>query len=112
MAAPDAFQTAAFQWTEGERRLRDAPPRHRRQLERIVDSVVAELRRRLGGRFTSDELVALYDEGTTWVIDVAIRVAPDDPDAWDPRVAADAAFARYLREASDYAGGQRVLEEG
>lgn len=112
MAPPDAFQTAAYQWTEGERRLRAAPPARRRQLERVVDRVVAELRRRLGGRFTTDELVALYGEGTTWVIDIATRTVPDDPDAWDPRVAADAAFARYLREASDYAGGQRVGEEG
>jgi predicted 2-oxoglutarate/Fe(II)-dependent dioxygenase YbiX len=111
VAAPDAFLTAAYQWKDGERRLRDAPAERRRVLERIVDRVVAELRRRLGSRFESDELVALYDQGTTWVIDIATRVAPDDPDAWDPRVTADAAFARYLREASDYAGGQRVLEE-
>ncbi|MDQ3740362.1 MAG: hypothetical protein M3389_05380 [Actinomycetota bacterium] len=112
MAAPDAFQTAVYQWKEGARRLRDAPPDQRRVLERVVDTVVAELRRRLGSRFTSDELVALYDEGTTWVIEIATRMAPGDPDAWDPRVTADAAFARYLREASDYAGGQRILEEG
>ena len=112
MAAPDAFLTAAYQWKEGERRLRDAPPDQRRTLERVVERVVAELRRRLGSRFVSEELVALYDEGTTWVIEIASRLAPDDPDAWDPRVTADAAFARYLREASDYAGGPRILEEG
>ena len=111
MSAPDAFQTAAYQWKEGERRLRDAPPDRRRRLDRVVDRVLAELRRRLGSRFTSAELVALYDEGTTWVIDIATRAAPDDPEAWDPRIVADAAFARYLREASDYAGG-RLLEEG
>jgi hypothetical protein len=111
VAAPDAFQTAVYQWKDGERRLRDAPPGRRRTLERIVERVVAELRRRLGSRFTADELVALYDEGTTWVIELASRVAPEEPDAWDPRVTADAAFARYLREASDYAGGQRILEE-
>jgi hypothetical protein len=112
VSAPDAFLTAAYQWKEGERLLRSAPAERRRVLERVVDRVVAELRRRLGSRFRSDELVALYDQGTTWVIDIATRVAPDDPDAWDPRVTADAAFARYLREASDYAGGQRILEEG
>ncbi|HEX8121927.1 MAG TPA: hypothetical protein VF549_11750 [Solirubrobacteraceae bacterium] len=111
MTAPDAFLTAMHQWKEGERLLRDAPADRRRALERIVDRVVAELRRRLGSRFESDELVALYDQGTTWVIEIATRVAPEDPEAWDPRVTADAAFARYLREASDYAGGQRVLEE-
>ena len=111
MAAPDAFQTAAYQWKEGERRLREVPPARRRTTERVVERVVAELRRRLGSRFRSEELVALYDEGTTWVTDIAVSVAPDDPDAWDPRATADAAFARYLREASDYAGGQRVLED-
>ena len=111
MAPPDPFQTAAHQWREGERRLRDVPPDRRRTVERVVERVVAELRRRLGSRFRSEELVALYDEGTTWVTDIATSVAPDDPDAWDPRIAADAAFARYLREASDYAGGRRILEE-
>jgi hypothetical protein len=112
MAAPDdPYQTAIYQWRDGERRLREAPDDRRRALERVVDRVVADLRRRLGGRFRAEELVALYDEGTDWVIGIATRVAPDDPDAWDPRIAADAAFARYLREASDYAGGQRVLED-
>ncbi len=112
MAAPDAYETASYQWSQGERLLRDAPPQRRRALDRIVEQVVAELRRRLGSRFTTDELVALYDQGTTWVIDIATRTAPDDPEAWDPRICADAAFARYLREASDFAGGQRVYEEG
>ena len=111
MPAPDAFVTAAYQWKEGERRLRDAPPERRRTLERVVEKVHAELRRRLGSRFVTAELVALYDEGTGWATDIATRTAPDDPEAWDPRLA-DAAFARYVREASDYAGGKRILEEG
>jgi hypothetical protein len=106
----DTFETAAFQWQEGERRVRDAPPDQRRTLERIVDRTVAELRRRLGGPFTAGELAQLYDEqGTRWVMEIASSVAPDDPSAWDQRVA-DAAFARYLREASDYAGGRRLAE--
>ena len=106
-----AFETAAYQWHEGERRLREAPTDQRRVLERVVERVVAELRRRLGGRFTADELVGLYDQGTTWVMDIAAGIAPDDPWAWDPRTAADAAFARYLREAEDYAGGRRVFSD-
>jgi predicted 2-oxoglutarate/Fe(II)-dependent dioxygenase YbiX len=111
MAAPDAFQNAIYQWRDGERRLRDVPAHRRRAHERVVERVVADLRRRLGGRFRAEELVALYDEGTTWVIEIATSTAPDDPDAWDPRIAADAAFARYLREASDFAGGRLVLED-
>ena len=107
-----AYETAVYQWREGERRLRDAPADERRIHERVVERVVADLRRRLGSRFTSDELVDLYEQGTTWVIDVATRIAPDEPDLWDARLVGDAAFARYLREAGDYAGGQRILEEG
>ena len=106
-----AYETAAYQWQDGERRLRDAPPEQRRVLERVVGQVQAELRRRLGGRFTTDELVALYDQGTTWVMDIAAGIAPEDPWAWDPRIAADAAFGRYLRSASDYAGGRRLAED-
>ena len=105
------FDVVRFQWREGERRLRDAPAAERRTLERVVDAVGAELRRRLGGPFTTDELAALYEQGTSWCTDIAYRVAPDTPSAWDPRVVADAAFARYLRSASDYAGGRRLSED-
>jgi isocitrate lyase len=62
------FQTAVFQWQDGERRVREALP---------------------------DERLA-YD------------VAPGAPWAWDARVTADAAFSRYMREATDYAGGRRL----
>lgn len=98
------------QWEEGARRLRGAPPELRPVLDRVTERVVEELRRRLGGPFTVDELVDLYDAGTSWVTDVAVAVAPDDPEAWDVRVVGDAAFARYLREAGDFAGGRRVFE--
>ena len=90
--------------------MRDAPADQRRTIERIVDRAVAELRRRLGGPFTSTELAGLYDaQGTSWVTELASSIAPDAPWAWDQRVA-DAAYARYLREASDYAGGRRFLD--
>jgi hypothetical protein len=46
------------------------------------------------------------------VADLAVAAAPADPWAWDARVAVDAAFARYLREASDYAGGRRLTPGG
>ena len=109
--AGDSFETASYQWQEGERQVRQAPAEQRPTLDRVVERAVAELRRRLGGPFTSGELAELYDEqGTRWVIDIAAAVAPDDPWAWDQRVA-DAAFARYLREASDYAGGRRLTLE-
>jgi hypothetical protein len=103
-----SFETATYQWDEGQRRLREAPPELRPRLERIVDRVVAELRRRLGGRFTTAELVDLYGRGTDWTLPLAVELAPEDPQAWDARIIADAAFARYVREAADYAGGRRT----
>jgi len=102
------WDTASDQWQAGLDRLTLAPPDERPVLERVTRAVEAELRRRLGGAFTADELVELYDAGTDWCSDLAIALAPDDPYAWDVRVVADAAFARYLRGATNFAGGRRV----
>jgi hypothetical protein len=106
-----SFETALPQWEEGLRRLADAPPEQRRVLERVTQRIVDELRRRLGGAFTTTELADLYDAGTDWCSDLAVATAPEDPYAWDVRTVADAAFARYLRGATDYAGG-RVISRG
>jgi hypothetical protein len=103
-----AFETALEQWQEGARRLEEAPFDERPVLELVTREVHAELRRRLGSTFTTEELAELYDAGTAWVADIAIAAAPDAPFAWDVRVVGDAAFARYLREATDYAGGRRL----
>jgi len=104
---PD-FETDLLQWQDGGRRLAEAPPERRPTLERVVDAIVAELRRRLGGPFTTAEVTELYDGGTDWAVEVAVREAPDDPWAWDPRMVVDAAFARYVRGARDFAGGRRL----
>ena len=103
-----SFETAVQQWHEGERRLQQAPPHEVPAMERVTERILAELRRRLGSAFVIDELVDLYNDGTSWCLDVAFRTAPDAPWAWDARTVADAAFARYLREATDYAGGRRL----
>jgi hypothetical protein len=102
------YETAIHQWREGERRLAGADPAHLPALELVTERIVAELRRRLGGAFTTTELVELYDRGTGWCLDLAFAVAPGAPWAWDVRTVADAAFLRYLREATDFAGGRRV----
>jgi hypothetical protein len=101
------YETATEQWEAGLRRLDDAYPEQRPALERVTAAIEAELRRRLGGAFTAEELVELYDRGTGWCTDLAVETAPDEPFAWDARVVADAAFGRYLRAAADYAGGRR-----
>jgi hypothetical protein len=105
------FENAIYQWQQGERRLRAAPAERRAPLERVTDAIVAELRRRLGGRFDTEELVALYDRGTTWCLQLAMNIAPEDPWAWEAGVVVDAAFGRYLRGAADFAGGKRALTE-
>lgn len=89
--------------------MREAPSEYRPTLERVCVLIQDELRRRLGGSFRAEELVELYGRGTTWCLQLAAGAAPDRPWAWEAAVA-DAAFGRYLREASDYAGG-RVLDE-
>src|ERR1700733_6751697 len=99
-------------WREGQRRLAQADPTVRPALERVTEAIVDELRRRVGGLFTTEELARYYgDEGIEWCFDVAVRVAPGNPDAWDLTTVANAAFARYVRQATDYAGGGRVARE-
>ena len=102
------YESAREQWESGLRRLDEAYPEQVNTLERVTREVQMELRRRLGGAFTLEELVELYDEGTGWCTDLAVEVAPDEPFAWDARVVADAAFGRYARGAIDYAGGRRL----
>ncbi len=104
-----SFETAIDQWRDGERRLAEAPADQVPVLERVTARITAELRRRLGGAFTAEELAYLYDEGTGWCTDLAVATAPEHPFAWDARIVADAAFARYLRRAADFAGGRRMF---
>jgi hypothetical protein len=103
------YETAVFDWRAGERQIEEAPPGERFELERVVSALVAELRRRIGSTFTVDELACFYDQGTDWCLSVAQRVAPEAPYTWDAWVA-DAAFHRYLRSATDFAGGRRLYE--
>ena len=51
---------------DGRRAARAAP-----RAELVVSRIEAELRRRLGGTFTTDELAELYDRGTDWCTDLA-----------------------------------------
>jgi hypothetical protein len=96
-----ALDNALFQWHDGERRLRAAEPDDQLQLERAAGDVVEAIRRRLGSSFELSELVELYAAGTDWAEDAAQRRA-----RMDAVLVVDAAFARYAREASDYAGGR------
>lgn len=106
------YETLIGLWLDGQRRIGTAEPADRGAMERVVDELVVALRRRLGASFTVQELAALYiDQGTDWCFDVAVRVAPNRPAAWDLPVVAGAAFARYAREAIDYTTGRRQAGE-
>jgi hypothetical protein len=110
--APIRFEQVIGIWRDGDRRLRSADPQLREALERVTDEIVLELSRRLGGPFTAEELAGYYlDHGTDWCFEVAMRAAPGEPNAWDLTIVAGAAFARYLRRASDYAGGRLIVGE-
>jgi hypothetical protein len=102
------YETARDQWEAGLRRLDEAYPEQQPTLERVTREIQNEIRRRLGGAFTLEELAEFYDEGTGWATDLAVEVAPEEPFAWDSRIVADAAFGRYQRAAIDFAGGRRL----
>jgi hypothetical protein len=97
-----AVDNALFQWREGERRIAGNDEPARADLERVVEVIVEELRRRLGSSFVLDELADLYGAGTDWATDLAARHAAGS----DAVAVADAAFGRYAREASNFAGGR------
>src|SRR5215208_5485200 len=95
-----AVENALYQWREGERRISGAPEPAQADLDQATDVVVEELRRRLGSTFMVDELADLYARDTDWAL--ARRHAAGT----DAASVVDAAFARYVREAKDYAGGR------
>jgi hypothetical protein len=104
----DDFDVLMGLWQDGARRIAAAEPAERRLLERVSDDIYLELRRRLGGKFTTDELAEFYlRAGTDWCFEVAYNSAPGNPEAWDTGTVAGAAFARYARRAIDWGGGVR-----
>jgi len=103
-----ALENALFQWREGEQRVQETAEPERRRLEQGTDLVVNELRRRLGSSFQVGELASFYAEGTDWAAGLAQRYAPSTEAAY----VVDAAFARYAREASDFAGGRQRESHG
>jgi len=102
-----ALENARFQWEEGERRVRQTDEPARSDLEYAVEAVLDELRRRLGSTFAIDELADLYGSGTDWADDIAQRRAGTDSAS-----VVDAAFNRYAREASNFAGGKPRIRQG
>jgi hypothetical protein len=97
-----SVENALYQWREGDRRIASAPEAAQADLEAAAEAVIEALRRRLGSSFVVDELTSLYGEDSDWALEIARRKRAGT----DAASVVDAAFNRYLREASDYAGGQ------
>jgi hypothetical protein len=108
-------ESARHQWEEGVRRV-DATARDERRyrdLSELVDTVMDELRRRVGQTFTLAELAAAYEGADEWVREVVADeagAAPAGADALrrrragiaDTALVQDAAFGLYARGATDY----------
>ena len=97
-----ALENALFQWRDGDRRLAETPEPARADLDRAAAAVIEELRKRLGSTFLLEELADLYNHGTDWATELAARYAAGT----DSAAVVDAAFARYARESSNFAGGR------
>lgn len=96
-----SLELARAHWLEGERRVLADD-----ELEGAVAPVVDEIRRRLGA-FEISELTELYSSGIDWADAIARSAGAGSDAAW----VVDAAFWRYARLASDFAGG-RVRRAG
>jgi hypothetical protein len=103
------LENALFQWEDGWRSLGGLPadPATRRRANRVIDAVREGLRRRIGPTFTAAELADLYGRGTDWCLQAAFDAAPGLEA--DPHSLVDAAFWLYLRGASDFAGGRKLV---
>jgi hypothetical protein len=97
-----AVENALYQWREGERRIAHASEPAKADLDDAAGVVVEALRRRLGSSFLVNELADLYGRDTDWALELARHNAAGT----DAASVVDAAFARYVREAKDYAGGE------
>jgi hypothetical protein len=99
------LELARQQWEEGSRRVerarRDAALYAR--LNRDVELVLADLRRRVGQSFTLEELAGEYTAADAWAPALLHDAVPEGGPPPEPALATDAAFHRYARRAADYA---------
>lgn len=98
-----ATEVAISEWQDGRRRMveLELSAARRAVMERVVDELVDELRRRVGSTFTLDELAGAYQDAAAWCLDVAQRTT-DQTWAHDLAVVQDAAFDRFARQAVDF----------
>jgi hypothetical protein len=97
-------ESSRLAWEEGYRRFRaeadDAVSGAR--LERHLEIVTSELRRRVGATFTIAQLAEAYAGAETWVREAVAEHAPTPGWARTLSLVEDAAFHLYSRGAVDY----------
>ena len=97
--------SARRDWEDAYRRLEEqsSDSVHAERLRLQLELVAAELRKRVGSRFTLQELASAYDDSDVWVRDVVGEraAAPGWPRTLS--VVEGAAFHIYSRGALDYA---------
>ena len=89
--------SARRDWEDGYRRFRAAEtdPSEAEKLHRQAEVVTRELRRRVGGVFTLEELATAYIDADAWAQDAVSEHAPQPGWPRTVSVAADAAFHVY-----------------
>jgi hypothetical protein len=101
---PVLLEQTRLEWERGYRRLQDdvrETPRGEAVLAEL-EAVTAELRRRLGQKFTLSELADAYPSAEAWSREAVAEIEPAV--GWVRRLATvtEAAFHLYSRGAVDY----------
>jgi hypothetical protein len=97
-----SVELARRQWEDGNRRVAELTRGGRRpELHAQVEALLAELRRRVGGTFTLEELADEYRSAERWLYET---LADEEQPGWSATAttALDAAFYVYSRAARDY----------
>jgi hypothetical protein len=101
---PVALDQTRREWELGHRRF-EQQARESARGEAVLaelDAVLAELRKRIGGSFTLEELAEAYPGAEAWSREAVGEIDPAD--GWPRRLAVvtDAAFHVYSRGAVDF----------
>lgn len=96
---------ARHEWEEGHRQLESARGDARRygQLLAQVETIVDELRRRVGGTYSLAQLASAYRDADTWARQEVADRAPGPGWPRDLSLVLAAAFHVYQRGAGDFA---------
>ena len=98
-----SVELARRQWEDGRRRVEELTRDGRRpDLLAQVDTLLDELRRRIGGAFTLQELADGYRDAERWAYDALAEGAERPGWSAHASTALDAAFHVYARGARDY----------